>query len=181
MNYNTRLKLAETTKLLMEKSTLDRISVKEIVDKAEVSRQTFYRNFDDKYHLVNWYFDVIAMKSFKEMSDSYNLRNALISKFNYIRSEKYFFIEAFKITGDNSVVRHDYEFILEFYTKKINNIYKKEISPDIIFLLEFYCHASISMTVDWALSGMKRTSEDMADLLISALPVKLLDAVKCIL
>lgn len=36
-----------------------------------------------------------------------------------------------------------------------------------------YCHGSITMTVDWALSGMKMSPEEIADLLISALPERL--------
>lgn len=36
-----------------------------------------------------------------------------------------------------------------------------------------YCHGSITMTVEWAISGMNKTPEEMADLLIQALPPKL--------
>ena len=56
---------------------------------------------------------------------------------------------------------------LDFY-KKIGNI-----PTDIMFLLEMYCHGSITMTVEWAISGMNKTPEEMADLLIQALPPKL--------
>ena len=42
-----------------------------------------------------------------------------------------------------------------------------------MFLLEMYCHGSITMTVEWAISGMNKTPEEMADLLIQALPPKL--------
>lgn len=181
MSYKTKLKLAETMKTLMEKNTLERISVTEIVKKSGVSRQTFYRNFEDKYQMVNWYFDILAMQSFKEMNDSNGLEDALISKFNYIKKEKVFFVEAFQNTDNNSVVHHDYEFILEFYTKKIEHTYPDKVPSDIEFLLEFYCHASISVTVDWVVGGMKRSPEDMAHLLICALPPKLEEALEYIL
>ena len=42
-----------------------------------------------------------------------------------------------------------------------------------MFLLEMYCHGSITMTVNWAVNGMKESPEVLADLLIDALPPKL--------
>lgn len=173
MKDNTKIKIAKAAKELMRKRPLEKISVTEIVDSSGVSRQTFYRKFQDKYDLVNWYFDVLAMQSFVKMNEEGSLRSALISKFDYIRSESGFFKEAFKITGDNSVVKHDYEFILEFYMSKRDAVHVEKISSELAFLMEFYCHASISMTVEWALKGMQRSSQEMADLLISAIPEKL--------
>ena len=36
-----------------------------------------------------------------------------------------------------------------------------------------YCHGSITMTVDWATEGYKLNPEELADMLIEALPPKL--------
>ena len=44
-----------------------------------------------------------------------------------------------------------------------------------MFLLKMYCHGSITMTVEWAIRGMKESPEMIADLLIDALPPKLED------
>ena len=54
---STREKLAQAIKEEMEQTSLDRITVARIVERAGVTRQTFYRNFKDKYDLVNWIFD----------------------------------------------------------------------------------------------------------------------------
>ena len=42
-----------------------------------------------------------------------------------------------------------------------------------MFLLKMYCHGSITMTVEWAVHGMKESPEVLAELLIQALPPKL--------
>lgn len=44
---------------LLQKNTVEEISVGEIVRAAEVSKPTFYRYFRDKYDLLNQMFDVI--------------------------------------------------------------------------------------------------------------------------
>ena len=38
----------------MFSSPVEKITVKEICDTCGVTRQTFYRNFQDKYDLINW-------------------------------------------------------------------------------------------------------------------------------
>ena len=48
---STREKLAQAIKEEMEQTSLDRITVARIVERAGVTRQTFYRNFKDKYDL----------------------------------------------------------------------------------------------------------------------------------
>ena len=56
----TRNKFVASMKKLMEAKPLDKITVKEIVENSEMTRQTFYRNFKDKYDLVNWHFEQLA-------------------------------------------------------------------------------------------------------------------------
>ena len=52
----TKHLLAESLQELMVTTPLEKISVNDIVDHAGVGRNTFYYHFEDKYDLVNWYF-----------------------------------------------------------------------------------------------------------------------------
>ena len=52
----TKLFLSESVKELMKSIPLDKITVTQIVNNCGTTRQTFYRNFKDKYDLVNWHF-----------------------------------------------------------------------------------------------------------------------------
>ena len=56
----TKYKLAESVKECMKTAPVDKITVKNIVEGCGVTRQTFYRNFLDKYDLINWYFDKLV-------------------------------------------------------------------------------------------------------------------------
>ena len=64
MNNDIKYKLANAMKECMFSSPVEKITVKEICDTCGVTRQTFYRNFQDKYDLINWYFDKILIESF---------------------------------------------------------------------------------------------------------------------
>ena len=169
----TKYKLAGAVRELMAFTPVDRITVKQIVERCDVTRQTFYRNFKDKYDLINWYFDKLAIVSFRQMGVSLTLREGLIKKFEFIKGERCFFTAAFKSEDHNSLLQHDFDFIYEFYTDIIIKKYQREIPPDIEFLLEMYCRGSIAMTVQWVTGGMKRSTEDMAELLVRALPPEL--------
>lgn len=85
-------KFIRALKTLMESEPLDRITVTEIVNACEVTRPTFYRYFKDKYDLVNWYFDILAQKSFRQMGVSLSLRDGLVKKFQLMMEERVFFL-----------------------------------------------------------------------------------------
>ena len=169
----TKLRFAEAAKELMQTAALDKITVTDIVARSGMTRQTFYRNFKDKYDLVNWYFEKLAQRSFKQMGVSYTLREGLVKKFNFILNDKRFFSQAFQSRDCNSIVSYDYESILEFYTGIITRKLGGPLPEDIRFLLEMYCRGSIDMTVQWATTGMHRSPEEMAELLVEALPERL--------
>ena len=48
----------------MKTTPVDNIAVTQLTELCGVTRQTFYRNFIDKYDLINWYFDILLHKSF---------------------------------------------------------------------------------------------------------------------
>ena len=170
---DTRYVFAECIKELMNHQSLDKITVTDIVEMSGKTRQTFYRYFRDKYDLVNWYFEVLADKSFLQIGNSETLREGLIKKFQFIYNDRVFFKEAFKSKDYNNVENYDYNCILTFYQNIIKRKLDNNIPSDIEFLLEMYCHGSITMTVDWATGGYKLKPEELADMLIEALPPKL--------
>ena len=110
-----KYKLANGMKELLVHTPVDKITVKQIVDQCDVTRPTFYRHFKDKYDLINWYFDVLAQMSFKQMGISMTLREGLIKKFEFIKGEGQFFAAAFSSESQNCLMEYDYQCIYQFY------------------------------------------------------------------
>ena len=86
-NDGVRYKLANAMKECMRTAPVEKITVKEIVETCGLTRQTFYRNFQDKYDLINWYFDKLLVKSFEHMGQGKTVYDALVKKFTYIQEE----------------------------------------------------------------------------------------------
>ena len=169
----TRYKLAESVKACMKTTPVDKITVKDIVEGAGVARQTFYRNFLDKYDLINWYFDKLVLTCFEQIGVSHTVEESLTQKLRFIREEKAFFMGAFCSDDHNSLKEHDFELILRFYQDLISRKSLRPVEEEVRFLLEMYCQGSVYMTVKWILGGMKEKPEEMARKLVEAMPPKL--------
>lgn len=168
----TKYKLVNAIKECMKTTPVDEITIKQITSQCHLTRQTFYRNFYDKYDLINWYFDKLLLESFKEMGKGNNIYSGLTKKFTYIEKEKVFFSAGFQSKDRNSLKDHDFQLILEFYL----DLLKKEkvnIDQETEFLLEMYCRGSIDMTVNWVVKGHDIDPIQFAKLLVDAMPVRL--------
>ena len=140
-----KYQLADALKQCMSKMPVEKITVKEIVEECGTTRQTFYRNFKDKYDLINWYFDKILLESFEHMGEGRTVFT------RYLRVH----------------------LILKFYTERIEGKTGRKITEYMRFLLEMYCQGSIYMTVRWVLGKIKVTPEQMAESLVDAMPAEL--------
>ena len=165
-----KYRLARSMKECMKTMSVDNITVKQITENCGVTRQTFYRNFMDKFDLINWYFDKLLAKSFEHMGMGKTVYDALVKKFTYIQKEKAFFAAAFRYDKQNSLREHDFDLILAFYENLIHEKSGSPVSPEMHFLLEMYCQGSITMTVKWVLTGMDLTPSEFAALLVRAMP-----------
>lgn len=116
---STKYRLAEAMKTCMKTTSVDDITIRQIVEVCGVTRQTFYRNFLDKYDLINWYFDKLLLKSFEHMGEGTTVYDGLVKKFEYLKEEHLFFAAAFRSDDQNSLKEHDFELILEFYSNLI--------------------------------------------------------------
>lgn len=172
-NDKTRYRLAMAAKECMTDAGIEGVTVTEIVRSCGVTRQTFYRNFADKYALINWYFDKLLLESFDHMGEGRTVRECLEKKFQFIDQERVFFAQAFRSDGQNALKEYDYELILQFYTNLIARKTGQPLGEDLLFPLRFYCHGSVHMTVEWIFSAKPKPPEDLAARLVDVMPARL--------
>jgi AcrR family transcriptional regulator len=175
-----KYRLSEAVKECMKTQPVEKITVSQIVSECGVSRQTFYRNFLDKYDLINWYFDRLVMESFEQIGLKTTIQECLIKKFYFIKKERVFFCAAFRGDDYNSLKEHDFRMILSFYETLIKERNPKVLTQEIQTLLEMYCQASVYMTVKWILGGLTMEPEQLAKVLVDAIPPKLYEVLNSI-
>ena len=155
----TKYRLAESMKECMCHTPVDAITVRQITENCGLTRQTFYRNFMDKFDLINWSFDKLLIKSFEYMGQGKTVQEGLQLKFSYIGEEKEFFRAAFRYDRQNSLREHDFQLIFRFYQDLIQLKTGAPASDDIRFLLEMYCHGSMGTLRHGNLSGRPSTPD----------------------
>ena len=169
----SKYRLARSMKECMKTASVENITVRQITENCGLTRQTFYRNFLDKYDLINWYFDKLLTKSFEHMGRGKTVYDALVKKFTYIQEEQDFFAVAFRYDSQNSLRQHDFELILDFYEHMMKEKTGRKPEEKIHFLLEMYCQSSIYMTIKWVQGEIQCTPEGLAGILVEGMPEKL--------
>lgn len=156
MANTTKHLLANSLKDMLEKKTIDKITVKEICENCNVNRQTFYYNFQDIYDLIEWIFDD-DLKALMNSNTTYETwLIGIRAVFYYARDNKRLVLNTF-----HSVSRP----ILERYFKsRCKPIVLKMIeeqksaqrlsSANKEFIADFYSASIISIVYEWIESGM---------------------------
>ena len=107
----TKQLLAQSLQELMATTPLEKISVNDIVDHANVGRNTFYYHFEDKYDLVNWYFQSGITRFLVELS-AYSSWNALLAALEtYFLENKVFYCNALAYNGQNSLQQYMFDYL----------------------------------------------------------------------
>lgn len=106
--------LAESFKELALKQPIEKITIKEITDKAGVIRPTFYNHFQDKYELLEWIIMTQIIEPIGPLLQNGMVHEALLLMFTSIEKEREFYIKACKLEGQNS-----FESIVKDCIKKV--------------------------------------------------------------
>ena len=76
--------LAESLKELTESRPIEKITIKEITDKAGVIRPTFYNHFQDKYELLEWIIMTELLEPVKPLIQNGMIEEALLLLFTSV-------------------------------------------------------------------------------------------------
>ncbi|MBQ5676216.1 MAG: TetR family transcriptional regulator, partial [Lachnospiraceae bacterium] len=86
--------LAESLKELSQNHPLEKITIKEITDKAGVIRPTFYNHFQDKYELIEWIIVNELLVPMHPLIQADMITEAMVLLFTNIEKEKTFYTRA---------------------------------------------------------------------------------------
>ena len=94
--------LMQSLKELVLVIPLEKITIKEITDKAQVIRPTFYNHFQDKYELLEWIVREDLMEPAMPLFDNGLLREGITYLFTAMEKERDFYEKAVRLEGQNS-------------------------------------------------------------------------------
>lgn len=180
MDKNIDLRISRTYKLikeafleLIEIQGFDKITVKDLTNKAMISRTTFYLHYKDKFDLLEQIENDI-LDGFKNISDDISINEILIEDlssetyfsllvriYEYVKENQKFFRLFLGKNGDPS-----FHYKLTETLKMVTN---KNPLMDKIKIPEHYAIAFVigfqtTIITEWINSGMKETPNELASM-----------------
>ena len=84
--------LAESLKELSKTRPIEKITIKEITDKAGVIRPTFYNHFQDKYELLEWIITTDLLDPIEPLIQNGMISEGLVLLFTNIEKDREFYL-----------------------------------------------------------------------------------------
>lgn len=164
---------------LLNRKSISHIRLSDILLESGVSKSTFYRNFIDKYELMNYCFSRMMEDSLSGMKQvSYTEKpHAII---NVLQSNRQFFLNGlYDLNGEDPLKEYVYDYIYKFYEQQY--LLRKDRSRLLTYeKLAVICAAGgfLRILEEW----LKRPELlDLTDPEIANLEVDLLpDVLKCV-
>ena len=164
--------IAASFKELAVLKPIEKITIREITDRAGVIRVTFYNHFQDKYELLEWIcreelFNPIRALIWNDME-----REALSFLFNGILHNRDFYMHAVHMEGQNSfqdIVRICFrEVLTEYLTEKAGNKPRRYEWLTAERVGEIYAQSLAYVLITWIRGGMQEPPEEMVEIYIYA-------------
>ncbi len=163
-----KILLADSLKELALEKPIEKITIKEITDRAGVIRVTFYNHFQDKYELLEWIIRDEIVESVRMLLWNDMTVEAMTFMFNSVLKNKDFYSRAVRLEGQNSfdsIVRKCFtEVIVDYLKEHATNKKKKYewLTPERVG--EFYSQALAYVLISWIKSGMHELPEQMVEM-----------------
>ena len=155
--------LASTLKEMAGKKSLSKITINDLTQACDVSRQTFYNNFKDIYDLVEWIYlkEVVTPIERGKIYDKW--QDALTSIFQYISENHVFVLNTYRSFGKGfleKVLRQEIELFLSNQVFKKIEVTKEE-AKQVEFSYSFYTYALVGVGLDWIEKQMPESVEEL--------------------
>lgn len=174
--------LAESLKELSKTRPIEKITIKEITDKAGVIRPTFYNHFQDKYELLEWIVQVELLEPAEPLFDNGLLREGITFLFTAMEKEKEFYERAARLEGQNSFVEMIQKEITQLILRHINVDALKEkityswMAPE--HIAGYYAHMACCVAEHWIKGGMKIPIAELVDVYMLMAQKSMMDIIR---
>lgn len=166
MAINVKNIIASALLELCETKSLEALTVKQILEKSGVSRQTFYNHFIDKNDLIQYVYKEKIIPDFHDNNMNISFYDSLVIAFENIKKYHHFMKQACLMEGQNCLKDYIFNHCKEFDLKWHQELYGDEPMPESLrFATEYHATASSSMTLSWILSDMPVSCEEIAKMI----------------
>ncbi len=160
--------LADSLKELVLVKPVEKITIKEITDKAGVIRPTFYNHFQDKYELLEWIIRTEILEPVFPLVKNGLTNQAVLLVFTSMAREKELYSRLSRMDGpvtfEDIVVKCIKDMLVETFAEHARSRSAKFPWMSVEMLAEYYARAICFSVKVWIRQGMSASPQEMADM-----------------
>ncbi|MGN0476080.1 MAG: TetR-like C-terminal domain-containing protein [Ruminococcus sp.] len=173
----TKAVLKKSLLSLMKEKSVKHITVKELCDRADINRGTFYLHYADVFDMLEQIEDEMftALNEYIELSsnDEEALSENLFENiFSFVKENSEFCSVMLSDRGEIGFIKKLLTFLHDKFTSRFGETNLTE------FYFSFVVYGFIGMIETWLNTGMKETPEDMAEICEKIIQNKFHDQLK---
>lgn len=171
MASSTKEALGNALKKTLTRKSIDKITVKELVDECGVNRQTFYYHFEDVYDLMEWVFEEDANRVLPEEIYYEEWREHVIMYFRYLYENKTFVLNIFNSQNRSYLLRYfkrRLHYCVHGFAVIVAEGQNIEWS-DMEFVCELYVQMVVGLISQWLDNNMELPPEITVDKLLKVM------------
>lgn len=148
---------------LLEEKSIDKITVKDICERCEINRNTFYYYFSDIYEVLEAMIQYETEQSLKETGENLSFYEECIQTFHLVLNYKKAIWHLYESKNRELISDYFYTitetFVMRHVRKEAEGM--KVPEEEIQFIVDFYSNSLIGMTLRWMKEGMPEKRDDM--------------------
>lgn len=160
--------LTESFKELAKSQPIEKITIREITEKAGVIRPTFYNHFQDKYELLERIICTELIGPIRPLVENGLVHEGLVLLFTNMEKDREFYIRASRLEGQNSFESIAQECVERLLLTEINSRAQGKplkyawLTPE--WIARYYAHTMCFVAVSWLRMGMTVSAREMAEI-----------------
>ena len=162
MSQHTKKLITECAMRLAEKKPINKITVREIVEECEITRNTFYYHFHDIYDVFTSYLDDLVSELMKRAAD--DAESAMFDLIEMCTNHRRMLLNV-KSVGYEALAKYVKEKLRTIILQSIEKEYdiSKMASFDLDIICTFYEEAIYGIMIRWLLDSKYDSFDDMKD------------------
>lgn len=165
MPNRTKKELAASLKRLLCQKPLDKITIQDLVNDAQVSRKTFYYHFQDIYSLLEWALVDEGRQVLADRDQAGDWRKRMWDTFRYFQDNQAMILNIYRSVQKNRdlLERHVSGLILPLLDQLFGSQpgHERVEEEDKRFLLDLYSYGLVQLFLRWIGDGMKADPQQM--------------------
>lgn len=157
-NTITKEALASALKNLVNCKAFGKITIKDITASCQISRNTFYYHFTDKYDLLNWIFSTEVLNPVNALVKAGLWGESFAELCRRLQKDRNFYLRVFRYTGESSLQ----EYLISFYAGLLEDYVRYACQrtgrslceQDLHLIARMQAHSYVGIVMDWICADM---------------------------